>query len=149
MYFNRVLSSTENFSQTSFGFTRTCCAAAVHQYTTDSAVWATVEEGAVAPVSGKYLLRLLEGLEGSVVGCLLSDLTLVGLSPCGLSLWSWATYKSGAGHLQRRQDLPADAFCFDEMNSERVALFYRWLSPGVLWWSRPKLQDMGCGCDPS
>ena len=115
---------------------RVCCAAAMDQNTTESAVWATVEEGAVAPLSGEYLLRLVEGLKGSVVECLVSDFTLVGLSPWRLSLWSWATYKSGAEKLQRRQDLPPDAFRLSETEAVRkrtrlVALSSRWLSPGM------------------
>ena len=89
----------------------------MESYTTIGALLAPVIKGDLQPLSGRYLIRLAQGrrvvaLSSSVRSGLV---TLVGLASCCMSsvifltLPSRAT-KSGRDRLERRQDLPVEAF---------------------------------------
>ena len=122
----------------------------MESYTTIDALLAPVIKGDLQPLSGRYLIRLAQGrrvvaLSSSVRSGLV---TLVGLASCCMSrvifltLPSRAT-KSGRDRLERRQDLPVEAFYApdesalskvkpDHRKSFFIALSYRWLQQGIL-----------------
>ena len=104
---------------------------AMDTYNSIDALMAPVRMGALAPVSGKFLLKLAaQAAQG--------NFWPRGV-PEGCCFWA----KSGGGRLKRRQELPDEAFFVptaeqlaaithpDYKKRSFVALSYRWLSKGT------------------
>ena len=118
-------------------------------FTTTEALLATVEDGSVGPLSGRYLMGLAEGWMGFPVEMFISDpvffwqvLSFAATPNVPVeTLLDWAT-TSGGGLLQRRQDLPEEAFfvpskkLLAKLPSYKkyffLALSYRWLTASPL-----------------
>ena len=134
-------------------------AGAMDEYNSIEGLLAPAREGALRPLSGRYLMELAAGQRSLKWSSLVlgidtisSPLFVVGSSmscrQCDLSRLSPLT--SRRGQLQRLQDLPERAFYFpadDELANLQdwrkkfffIALSYRWLSQGS-WWGRRKLR---------
>ena len=135
------------------------------KYNSVEGLLAPAREGALRPLSGRYLLKLAAGQRSlmwsplvfgidtiSILDTSNFPLFVVGssVSRRQYDLSRLSPVTSGGGQLQRRQDLPECAFYFpadDEVAKVDtdlqkfffIALSYRWLSQGS-WWSRRKLR---------
>ena len=116
------------------------------KYLTVDGLMTSVTEGSIKPLSGRYLVKLAGG-QRAWLGEVLFDPSMVcpgWVSQRIVFLWHAVrcSTKSGGERLEKRQDLPDDAFLIPSLNQveamnagkkgcvEFIALSYRWISAG-------------------